>query len=181
MAKLKERYASVLLEISLENSTLKRDLEQAIMIRDIIDDDDVKTFLVNPHISDLAKRQLFHKAFSEKINWHLMSFLYLMVRNNLESLIIAVLDEYITAIKRRLGMIEAKVVSAIELTDKQIESIHKVLSKKINMDVEIKAKVDPGIIGGFYIVVDGRIFDSTVRTELNNMKESLKRGITNDS
>jgi F-type H+-transporting ATPase subunit delta len=47
--------------------------------------------------------------------------------------------------------------------------------------VEVKASVDPDVIGGFYVLVDGHIFDGTVRTHLNNMKARLKRGIMNDS
>jgi F-type H+-transporting ATPase subunit delta len=45
------------------------------------------------------------------------------------------------------------------------------------MEIKIKTKVDPDVIGGFYILADGRIFDCTVRSELNKMRERLKRGI----
>lgn len=181
MAKLKDRYADELLEISEENDTLEKDLEQATLVRDMLKSADVQTFLVNPQVSDSAKRQLFHKAFSEKLSWHLMGFLYLMVRNNRESLIVPALTSFIESINRRSGKIEAKVVSAKALTEKQIEAISIILSKKINMQVEVKATVDPDVIGGFYVLIDGRIFDSTVRSELNVMRERLKRGILNDS
>ena len=50
-------------------------------------------------------------------------------------------------------------MSAKPLTEKQMESIRIILSKKINMQVEINATVDPDVIGGFYVLVDGRIFD----------------------
>lgn len=181
MAKLKDRYADALLEISEENGTLERDLEQAVLVRDTIKSADVQAFLVDPHIPDTAKRQLFHKAFSEKLPWHLMGFLYLMVRNNRESLIVPVLAEYIDRINRRFGRIEAKVVSAKALTEKQIETIRIALSKKTHMQVEVKATVDPDVIGGFYVLIDGHIFDGTVRSELNTMRERLERGIMNDS
>ena len=52
-----------------------------------------------------------------------------------------------------------------------------ILSGQTDMEIMIKTKVDPDVIGGFYILADGRIFDSTVRTELNRMRERLKRGI----
>ncbi len=54
------------------------------------------------------------------------------------------------------------------------------LAKKTSLQVEIYASVDPELIGGFYVLIDGNIFDGTVRTELEKMKESLKRGIGND-
>lgn len=176
MASLKERYANALLELSEESGTLEKDLEQVTLIHDALKEGEVQAFLMHPHILDSVKNQLFEKVFSESITKHLMGFLHLMVRKNRESLIIPVLAEYINCTNKRLGKIEAKVVSAKTLTEEQMKSIQVALSKKTGMQVKIEAKVDPSVIGGFYILVDGRIFDGTVRSKLNIMKESLKRG-----
>lgn len=182
MAKLKDSYADALIELSEEKGTLEEDLKQAILVRDALKSDDVQTVLIHPHVPDSVKQDLFNKAFSGKISRNLMGFLYLMVRKKRESLIVPALTEYIERAKRRLGKVEAKVVSVKPLTEKQIESIRTILSKKINVQVEVKATVDPDVIGGFYVMVDGRIFDCTIRTALNNMRERLKRGsIMNDS
>ncbi len=176
MAKLKDRYANALLEISEERGTLERDLEHAVFILDMLSSVDVQAFLVHPHILDSVKLKLFQDAFSGRIAEHLMGFLYLMVRKDAESLILPALLEYSKRIKRCLGRIEAKVVSAKALTEKQIESIRTILSRQTDMEIDIITKVDPDVIGGFYILIDGRIFDGTVRSELNIMKERLKRG-----
>lgn len=176
MAKLVDRYASALLEISEENGTLEKDLVQAVMVRDALNNPDTQSFLLHPHIPDSAKHQLFHTAFTDDLAKHLMGFLYLLVRKNRESLIVPALDEYIERTNRRLGRIEAKVVSAKPLTEKQIEAIRTVLAKKINLQFTIKATVDPDVIGRFYVLADGRIFDGTVRSNLNMMREHLKRG-----
>lgn len=176
MAKLKDRYANALLEISEEKGSLERDLEQAILLRDVLSSPDVQAFLVHPHISDSAKHQLFQNAFTDELAKHLMGFLYLMVRKDRESMILPSLSEYIARINRSLGRIEARIVSAKELTEKQIEAIRSILARQIHMEVEVTTKVDPDVIGGFYILVDGRIFDGTIRSELNKMRERLKRG-----
>lgn len=176
MAQLKDRYAKALLEISEEKGTLEQNLEQGVLLRDMLEKLDVQAFLTHPHISDSAKHELFQNAFSSKIADFLMGFLYLMVRKNRETLIVPTLMEYIVLANRRLGKIEAKVVSAKALTEKQIKSIRALLSRQIDMDVKINTAVDPDVIGGFYIMVDGRIFDGTVRAELNKMIEPLKRG-----
>ena len=181
MAKLKDRYANALLEISEEAGTLEKDLEEVILVRDTLKSHDVQVFLVHPHVPDSTKNQLFQKVFSDKISKYLMGFLYLMVRKNRESLIIPTLTEYINCTNRKLGKIEAKVVSAKELTERQIESIRITLSNKLGMNVEIEAKVDPDVIGGFYVLIDGHIFDRTVRSQLNIMKQRLKRGSYYDS
>lgn len=176
MVRLKERYVNALLELSEENGALENDLEQAVLIRNALSDADIQDFLIHPHVPDSAKHKLFQDVFSDKLSKHLTGFLYIMVQKNRELLIVPVLEEYIELINRRLGRIEAKVVSAKALTEKQIESIRIILSKQTNMQVEMKVTVDPDVIGGFYIMVDGRIFDGTLRSELHSMKECLKRG-----
>lgn len=181
MAKLKESYANALLELSEEKGTLEKDLAQAVWVIETINKQDVQFFLEHPHVSDSAKHEFFNNVFSDKLSKNLMGFLYLMVRNNRESLIIPVLSEFADRVNKRLGKVTAKVVSAKPLTEKQIESVRTLLSMKLSKEVEIKADVDPDVIGGFYILVDGRIFDRTVRTDLNNMTERLKRGVMNVS
>lgn len=176
MAKLTERYANALLELSEENNRLEDDLNQTILVRDLFKTEDSQAFLTHPNIADSAKRELFESAFAGKISKHLMGFLYLMVQKNRETLIVPALTEFINSANQRLGKIEARVVSAKPLNENQIKSIRTILTKQTNMQVQIKLEIDPDVIGGFYILVDGKIFDGTIRTKLNVMKESLKRG-----
>jgi len=176
MAKLKDRYAIALFEISEEANTLEMDLDHAIWIRDSLDCDDIKVFLVDPGIPKLAKTQVLQNTFSDKVSKHMMGFLQLIVQKNRESLIVPSLTEYIELVNRHFGRIKARVVSATPPTENQMKSINNVLSKKTDMKVEINTIIDPDVIGGFYILVDGRIFDNTVRTQLNNMKKCFYKG-----
>lgn len=174
MAGLKNNYALKLLERSGEDDILEKDLEQAVMLRDILGDPKIQVFITDSKISIFDKHQLFTDFFSGKISDHLMKFLNHMLQKNQESLIIPVLTEYIDWGNRRLGKVEAKIVSAKELTEKQVESIRDILSKQFDMDVEVKITVDPELIGGFYVLADGHIFDGTVKSDINNMKRMLK-------
>lgn len=174
MAGLKRNYALKLLERSEEDDILEMDLEQASMLRDALGDSKIQVFITDPKVPIFDKHQLFTDFFSGKISDHLMKFLNHMLQKNQESLIIPVLTEYIDWGNRRLGRVEAKVTSAKELTEKQIESIRSILSKQFDMDVEVKVSVDPELIGGFYVLADGHIFDGTVKSDLNNMKRMLK-------
>ena len=180
MAKLMDRSAKALLEISEVNGTWDSDLKQAIRIRDALDRPDVQGFLKDARVPALAKHKFINQVFVEQLPWYWKSFLYQMIRDNLASEIVPVVTEYIGRLNQRLGRIEARVVSAIPLTIRQTDRIRNVLEKKTNLQVEIYSLVDPDVIGGFYVLIGGNVFDGTVRTELERIKESLKRGITND-
>ncbi|GAA0491101.1 F0F1 ATP synthase subunit delta [Alkalibacterium sp. s-m-22] len=175
MAKLRERYAQALYDLSIENDNIKKTLREATLVNNALNEEEVQFFLLHPHVSDSEKHQLFESTFSEHIESFLLNFLHLMIDKNREGLIIPTLTELITRIKRQLNQTEATVVSAKELTEKQVEAIRELLTKKTQMDIEFHLKVDPDVIGGFYILIDGFVFDGTVRTQLIKMKEKLKR------
>lgn len=177
MAKLKARYVDALLELAEENANLEQDLEQALLLRDSLSDQDVLKFLMHPHVPDQDKQQLFAEVFADKLAEYLLGFLYLMIRKNREALIVPILNDFIIGVKRRLGIVTAKVVSAKPLTEQQIDALKKVLARQLEMQVELDLSVNPNVLGGFYIEVDGWIFDGTIRSRLNNIKYRLKREI----
>lgn len=176
MEKIKDHYANALVELSIMNGTANQDLEQSLSLKKAFEESDMKAYLEHVNISKEDKHKLFEEVFSEHIPQHLKGFMDLMVDKNKGSLIIPVINEYVNSINKTLGKIEAVVVSAVELSEHQIESIRSTLVKKSNMDIMLTAKVDPDIIGGFYIQIDEQIFDGTIRNQLNLMKNSLKKG-----
>lgn len=181
MARLRDRYANALMDISIERGSLEEDLKQAVSICDAFKASDVQEYLIHPHIPNDTKKQFFQRVFHDNLSNNMMGFLHLMVNKNRESLIVISLEEYIKRANRKLGRIEARVVSATELSDTQLESIRKSLSKQTKMEVQINAEVDKDVIGGFYILVDGRIYDATVRNELNMIRKRLRKEVVNDS
>ncbi|MCL2508870.1 MAG: F0F1 ATP synthase subunit delta [Oscillospiraceae bacterium] len=71
---------------------------------------------------------------------------------------------------------KAYVVSAVALRVDQLSALADVLSRKLRRPVEVLASVDETLLGGLYIRVDGRVIDRTVKKQLRDMKESLKKG-----
>jgi F-type H+-transporting ATPase subunit delta len=176
MAKLKDRYANALIELSVENKSLEKDLELVVQVRDRLKEPDVQALINHPHVSKEDKFKIFDILLGENHSKHIRGLLHLVVDKGRESLIIPTLTEYVNRANRLLGRIEAELVSAKVLTEEEIESVRVLLSKKLGKEVKLNHRVDPDVIGGFYVLVDGHIFDCTVRTDLSNMKESLKRG-----
>ena len=47
-------------------------------------------------------------------------------------------------------------------------------------EVEISLKTDPSLIGGFYVHVDGRLMDRTVKKYFSDLKDHIKKGVFDD-
>ncbi|NLV86101.1 MAG: ATP synthase F1 subunit delta [Clostridiales bacterium] len=176
MAQLKDRYASALFDLSMESGRPEKHMEQALLVQRALEVDGCEEFLAHPHITNEEKYEFLQKLFAGKISDDLMGFLYLAVDKSREQTIAPALASFIDMLSLHSGKVTASVVSATALSQKQLSDIGKLLSQKLDKQVEIEAQVDPALIGGFYIHVEGRLIDRTVRTQLNNMKDRLKRG-----
>lgn len=74
------------------------------------------------------------------------------------------------------GVARASLVSATELSADTIEKIRTALSKRVGKDIVLAVEQDPGLIGGIVTRIGDLVLDGSVRTQLLNMRQSLKRG-----
>ncbi|KAA5802324.1 F0F1 ATP synthase subunit delta [Alkalicaulis satelles] len=77
------------------------------------------------------------------------------------------------AAKRR-GALSADVASADALTAAQLKDLAAALKTALGKDVEIRAEVRPELIGGLIVKVGSRLFDSSLSTQLEGLRKSLK-------
>ena len=74
------------------------------------------------------------------------------------------------------GISRASLVSAAELSSETVEKIRATLSKKTGKDIILDVEEDPGLIGGIVTRIGDLVLDGSIKTQLLNMRESLKRG-----
>ena len=176
MERLSALYASALYKIALEKNAVDDFLAQAEFLRDVLKEPDCHRVLVHPQISANEKREFFKKTVGEHIHEDFLGFLYLVVDKNREAFLIPALEALISIIKRHNKIVTAKVMSAAAYDNEQAEELRAMLSKKLGKHVELSMKVDPALIGGPYIFVDGYYIDWTVKKRLRDLTVSMKEG-----
>jgi F-type H+-transporting ATPase subunit delta len=176
MAELSVRYASALFDLASEDNDRLLDefYEQAASVRDALRTEDCLGVIESPSVPKSEKYKFIEEVFAENIHEHLYGFLYLQISKGHEKCILASLSAFIEAVDIYHGKTTAYVVSATELSGGQIEALREMLSKKLNKQVEVEARVDPQLIGGFYIHIDGYLIDYTIKKQLNDLRESIK-------
>ena len=71
------------------------------------------------------------------------------------------------------GSAHAEVRSAVPLSDEQKQRLEKALSEKMGRPVTARVTVDPTVVGGLVTQIDDTVIDGSVRSRLNQMRESL--------
>jgi F-type H+-transporting ATPase subunit delta len=74
------------------------------------------------------------------------------------------------------GVARANLVSATELSSEAVEKIRAALSQRTGKDIILEVEQDPSLIGGIVTRIGDLVLDGSVRTQLLNMRQSLKRG-----
>ena len=70
----------------------------------------------------------------------------------------------------------AEVRSAVALSDEQRERLAEALSQATGRTVDVKAVVDPSVVGGVVARVGDEVFDGSVATRLDRAKQQLATG-----
>jgi len=176
VAQLSNRYAAAIFELSVERGRLDENLGNALMMRDVLKDKECQEIITHPRISAAEKRSFFDEVFKKHVSDDLQGFLHLAVTKNREAFIVPTLSTFIDMANAYVRKTTASVISAVPLRDEQVTSLAALLSKKLEKDVTIEPKVDPSVIGGLYINVDGYFVDRTIKTRLHGIKLSLSEG-----
>ena len=82
-------------------------------------------------------------------------------------------DELVRQAAETRGQAVAEVRSAVALNDDQRDRLRSALSNATGMNIDIVVVVDPDILGGVVAQVGDTVFDGSVRTRLEKMKERL--------
>ena len=174
MERLSMLYASALFDLALERGDIDKSLEEAVFLLDILQDKDVQHMLLHPHVSKADKQKLLTQALTGHVNVDMLAFLNLAIEKNRQSFIISALNAYIDLIKKHKNIVTAKVITATELDSNQTTELRDTLSKKLKKDVTLNVKVDPSVVAGPYIYVDGYYLDWTFKTHLHDLTIHMK-------
>ena len=102
------------------------------------------------------------------------NFLFLLVDRNR----IAILPQIVEAFHRladvRAGRVRAKVTVARRLSEPDVARLRTVLQKTTGREVHVEQVEDPAIIGGIITQIDDKIYDGSIRAQLDRLRSELK-------
>lgn len=76
-----------------------------------------------------------------------------------------------------LRIVEAVVTSAVPLSGNDIEALRQKLASLSGRRVHLIARVDPAVIGGLCVEMDGKRYDNTIQNRLERLKYNLTHSL----
>ena len=176
MASLVTRYANALFQLALEKGETTNYMSQAQLLCQTFEGEhSALRILTHPLIPSREKEALVDEVYGGKVNDHLLGFMKLAIAKNRATFIFPALKKLVELIKQHMYQVNARVVSAVELSEAQVAKLTHILAVKTGKKVVLERIVDPSKIGGLSIHMGGYFLDSTITTQLNNMKNSFTK------
>jgi F-type H+-transporting ATPase subunit delta len=172
------RYAQALLLIGRETGEAETYRSELANVSGLLDQ--VKEFdqVISNPLYGTSVRQNILKTIIEKIKPSsvIKSFMLLLFEKGRFGFLREINDFYQKLADELKGVARARLISATELSPDTIEKIRKSLSERTKKEIKLDVEQDPSLIGGIVTKIGDLVLDGSIKTQLLNMRESLKRG-----
>jgi F-type H+-transporting ATPase subunit delta len=172
------RYAKALLLIGKEDGQTDTYRNELGGFADLMaQEKSLNEAVTNPLYETTGRRNVL-QAVVDKLDLTrtMKSFLLLIFDKGRIGFIGSINDDYQKLADELKGVARASLVSAINLSAETVEKIQAALSQKTNKDVILEVEQDPELIGGIITKIGDLVWDGSIKTQLINLRESLKRG-----
>jgi len=171
-----ENYAAALFDVASSKNRIGDYMQQLEDILNAIHtSDDLGKALASPVISDSAKIRVIKRIFANTCDAEVLNFMYIIIKNRRLNRLDGIVKHYAHLYRQYAGIIEAIAVTARPLAQEIIDELKQQLQKTYNKPVYVENIVDPYIIGGMRLSVDGRTIDYSIASRLEAVKSAAKR------
>lgn len=136
-------------------------------------DPSLELYLSSGAVGRDHKKGLINKTFVGRASDTLVNFLLVLNQHDRLDLLRAIQRAYKELYEERSGLILVEVRSAAQLSDQQMERLRQELRQSFKREPLVAAKVDPDLIGGLTVQVGDWLYDASVRTQLETLRNQL--------
>ncbi|SLM28969.1 ATP synthase subunit delta [Desulfamplus magnetovallimortis] len=172
------RYAKALMLIGKEYGQTDQYRNELDEVVDLFDaNPELEMAVINPLFDKNDRRRVLVAVLEKtELSRIVQSFVMLLFDKGRIGFLRGICDFYKQLADELKGVVHATLVSATQLSAEATEKIREGLAKRTGKDVILDVEQDPELIGGIVTRIGDLVLDGSVKTQLLNMRESLKRG-----
>jgi F-type H+-transporting ATPase subunit delta len=170
-----KRYARAAFEIAVENNSLDEWLADFQSINEIACRTYFVEILGNPKFRYEQKANFIKEALSD-ISPTALNLVLLLITKNRFHIACDIAVEYNKLVDKYRGIIHGEIISAVPISDEERVEIANRFGAKLGKKLYLTAVIDPSMIGGIILRIDGKLIDASIMTKLAILKEQLAHG-----
>ena len=84
-----------------------------------------------------------------------------------------IIKVYKSLVEREEGVSYGTVYSVVKLSDERMAELEEQTSKLLQMNVKLENELDPSLLAGFKILVEGKIIDASYRKKFDELASQM--------
>lgn len=169
------RYATALADVVIksgETETVKNELKTWEELMNA--NSDLQAAFGNPAIAHLNKEKVLESLLEKaKPTKTTANFLRVLLRNDRLTELSEINAKFASVLAERSGTVSAEITSARPLTETERAELQASLAKLTGKQVNLNFKIDEQLIGGVVTRIGSTVYDGSVKTQLENLKQQL--------
>jgi len=174
---LARRYSRALFQLARETGqeeTVGKEIEQ---FQSAYKNSELHQVLTNPAFDAVTRKKILSAVMlAEQLSSLTVRFLSLLLAHDRLTYLEGIASRYRRLLNEAQGRVEAKLLSATALDSAMIERVRAQLHALSGKEVILEQQVDPALLGGLLVELEGKIYDGSLRTQLENMTQRIARG-----
>ena len=174
MTETARMYGGSLYDLAAEEGLDERILGELEGVTALLNGDAEYLHLLSiPSIPKKERCALLDEAFRGQVHLYVLNFMKLLCEKGALRELPGCARAYRLRYNEAHGILEATAVSAVPLTAEQTARLHEKLEKVTGKHIDLKPKVEPAVLGGIRLDIEGTELDGTVRNRLAGLRSSI--------
>jgi len=177
-ASVSRRYARALFALAVEQGGYERaGGELDAVAQALRASNEARTLVENPGYTQAQRHALVDLL--EKglpLSPLLARFLRLLVDRHRLAELPAIARSYGEMVDEKIGRLRATVTSARPLSEDELRRVGDVFAAATRHSIVLDSRTDPKIVGGLVAQVGAKVFDGSIKTQLERLRRDLKNG-----
>jgi F-type H+-transporting ATPase subunit delta len=174
-----KRYARALFDVAraeqIDFETIGRDLSGVAAF--VSGNEALQRVLGNPAVPASRKRAVMEQLVARSpVAPVVARLLFLLAERDRLGLLPELADEYRLRLMDHQQVVRAEVITAMTLPADRVAALQEGLAHVTGRQVQLEVRVDPAIVGGAVARVGSTVYDGSVTTQLEKLKQQLIAG-----
>jgi F-type H+-transporting ATPase subunit delta len=131
----------------------------------------------NPVIKESKKVAVLNDLFEDKVSQVSQLFLSFVVKKRRTVNLRGISSAYMDLYRDAHNIVRSELVTAIEVEPEAKELVKKVIGDYTRKQVELEARTDDKMLGGFCMSFDNNMYDARLRTKVSKLRKEFRKNI----
>jgi len=171
-----KRYAEAVFELARDTTTFDAWQRDLATMSQLVTDPAGRRFFSNPKVDSAQKRQVAEHILGTRVQPAALNLARLLIERGRFAEVDRIEQAYTELLRDYQGVAVADVTTAVPLDAAAAATVSRQLGALVGKRIDLRAHVDPSIIGGIVARVGDYLIDGSVTGQLSRLRARLAEG-----